>query len=124
MVSSANIAKEFLKTNDRAFSARPFSLGRQKLSYNGLDLAFSPYNDYWRGIRKICTLHLFNSKTVQSFRPIREDEVSRMVKKISLLASSSKVANLSELLISLASTVTCRIAFGQRYGWNDDVNRK
>ncbi|XP_057490886.1 6,7,8-trihydroxycoumarin synthase-like [Actinidia eriantha] len=115
VVSSANIAKEFLKTHDRACSVRPFSLGRHKLSYNGLDLAFSPYNDYWRVIRKICTLNLFNSKTVQSFRLIREDEVSRMVKKISLLASSSKVANLSELLISLASTVTCRIAFGERY---------
>lgn len=30
-------------------------------------------------IRKICVLHLLNSKRVQSFRQIREDEVLEMI---------------------------------------------
>lgn len=38
-----------------------------------------------------------------------------MIKKISEQASSSVVTNLSELLISLSSTIICRIAFGRRY---------
>jgi len=38
-----------------------------------------------------------------------------MITKISGHASSSGVTNLSELLISLSSTLVCRIAFGRRY---------
>ncbi|KAK3018378.1 hypothetical protein RJ639_003968 [Escallonia herrerae] len=45
VISSAGMAKEVFKTNDLAFSGRPTFLGQQKLSYNGLDMAFSPYND-------------------------------------------------------------------------------
>ena len=115
VVSSARMAKEVMKTHDLEFSGRPSLLGLQKLSYNGLDVAFSLYNDYWREMRKICVLHLFNSKRAQSFRPIREDEVLEMIKKISQFASASNLTNLSEILISLTSTIICRVAFSKKY---------
>ncbi|KAK7390167.1 hypothetical protein VNO78_25466 [Psophocarpus tetragonolobus] len=38
-----------------------------------------------------------------------------MIKKISRHASSSKVTNLNEVLMSLGSTIICRIAFGRRH---------
>lgn len=38
-----------------------------------------------------------------------------MIKRISLHASSSKVTNLNEVLMSLTSTIICRIAFGRSY---------
>ncbi|XP_047261815.1 5-OH-xanthotoxin synthase-like [Capsicum annuum] len=115
VVSSAKLAREVLKTQDLVFCSRPSLLGQQKLSYNGHDIAFSPYNDYWREMRKICVLQLFSLKKVQSFRPIREDEVSRMIKKISQQAASSQVTNLSNIMISLTSTIICRVAFGVRF---------
>ncbi|MCD7452791.1 hypothetical protein HAX54_018144 [Datura stramonium] len=115
VISSARIAKEALKTHDSTFSSRPSFLGQRKLSYNGLDIAFSPYNVYWREMRKICTVHLFSPKKVQSFRPIREDEVSRMINRITELASSSKLVNLSDILLSLSSNITCIVGFGKRY---------
>ncbi|TXG52110.1 hypothetical protein EZV62_021279 [Acer yangbiense] len=115
VVSSAKMAKEVMKTHDLHFCSRPSLLGQQKLSYNGLDLAFAPYNDYWREMRKICVVHLFNSNRVQQFRPIREDEVSRMIEKISKSVVACKPVNLSELTISLTSTIICRVAFGKRY---------
>ncbi|KAM3249817.1 hypothetical protein P3L10_011587 [Capsicum annuum] len=113
--SSAKLAKEVLKTQDLVFCNRPSLLGQQKLSYNGHDIAFSPYNDYWREMRKICVLQLFSLKKVQSFRPIREDEVSSMIKKISQQAASSQVTNLSNIMISLTSIIICRVAFGVRF---------
>ncbi|KAL7187700.1 hypothetical protein ACSBR1_037709 [Camellia fascicularis] len=114
MVSSAKMVKHVMKTHDFAFSGRPILLRQQKLSYNGLDVAFSPYNDSWREMRKIF-VHLFSSNRVQSFGLIREDKVSRMVKKISQLADSSKVVNLSEVLMFPTITLICRVAFGKRY---------
>ena len=115
VVSSARIAKEVMKTHDLEFASRPSLIGPRRLSYNCLDLAFSPYNDYWREMRKICVLHLFTLKRVKSYTPIREYEVSQMIEKISKLASASKLINLSETVMFLTSTIICRVAFGKRY---------
>lgn len=115
IVSSAKMAKEVMKTHDLVFCSRPVLLGLQKLSYKGLDVALSPYNDSWREVKKIVTLHLFSSKRVQSFCPIREEEVSRMIAKVSQLAASSKLVNLSEIITTLTSTMIYRIAFGKRF---------
>ncbi|PIN10520.1 hypothetical protein CDL12_16892 [Handroanthus impetiginosus] len=122
VVSSANMAKQILKTNDLSFCSRPPVLGQQKLAYDGIDMAFSPYNHHWKEMRKICVHHLLSPKQVLSFRCIREDEVSRMISKILRLSSSSQPANLSDIAMSLASNFICRVAFGRRY--DDDEYEK
>ncbi|MFQ6664067.1 hypothetical protein Gotur_031300 [Gossypium turneri] len=75
------MAKEVMKTHDLDFCSKPHQCCSHKLSYNASDLAFSPYIDYWREMRKICVVHLF--RRVQQYRPIREDEPSErgMTKK-------------------------------------------
>jgi cytochrome P450 len=115
VVSSAKIAKEIFKNNDHAFSNRPILYGQHKLSYNGLDIVFSQYSDFWRDIRKTCVIHIFSNKRISSYSSIRKSEVKKMIKKISNHASSSVVTNLSELFSSLSSKIICRIAFGMRY---------
>ncbi|KAJ0026188.1 hypothetical protein Pint_08299 [Pistacia integerrima] len=107
------MAREVLKTHDLAFCSRPTLHGQRKLSYNRLDLAFAPYNESWREKRKLCVVHLFNPNRVQQFRPTREDEVSRMIQKISKSVAASKPVNLSELLMSMTSSIICRLAFGK-----------
>jgi cytochrome P450 len=115
VVSSAEIAKEVLKTNDHVFSNRPILYGQQKLSYNGSEMIFSQYNEFWREIRKICVVHVFSTKRITYYSSIRNFEVKKMIQKISGHASSSSVTNMSEVLISLSSTIICRIAFGRSY---------
>ncbi|CAI0399174.1 unnamed protein product [Linum tenue] len=115
VVSSARMAEEVMKTQDLVFCSRPSLTGSNHLSYDRLDVAFSPYDAYWREIRKICVVHLFNLNTVQSFCPIREDEVSQMIERISRSISyDSKHFNLSEAMLSMTSTIICRTAFGKR----------
>ncbi|KAK6161504.1 hypothetical protein DH2020_004885 [Rehmannia glutinosa] len=68
VISSAKLAKEALKTiQDLAFSGRPKLLGQQELSYNGVDIAFSPHSDYWR---EVIEEHL----ALKRAKNIREDE--------------------------------------------------
>ncbi|KAI3726801.1 hypothetical protein L1987_66607 [Smallanthus sonchifolius] len=123
VVSSASLAKEVLKTQDTIFCSRPPLVGNQKLSYNGIDVAFTPYNDKWREMRKIFTTHLLSPKRVQSFRHIREDEVSHAMNKIHELALSSKIVNLSEFAKSVTSTIMMRVGFGKRYQDGDERNK-
>ncbi|GLT97597.1 hypothetical protein SLE2022_151540 [Rubroshorea leprosula] len=115
VVSSAKMAKEVLKAHDIDFCSRPALFGQQKLSYNGLDLAFSPFNSYYKEIRKISSLHLFSPNKADLFRPIREDEVSQMIDKISKSSDASKPINLSEVMMCLTSSIICRVGFGKRY---------
>jgi len=104
-----------MKDHDLEVSDRPKLLGQQRLSYNGLEMIFSPYGEFWREIRKICVVHVLSSRRVSRFASIREVEVRKMIKKLSGHASSSKVTNLNELLMSLTSTIICRIVFGRSY---------
>ncbi|XP_021759826.1 cytochrome P450 83B1-like isoform X3 [Chenopodium quinoa] len=90
-------------------------VGIQRLSYNGLDIAFAPYNEYQIKIKKISIVHLLSSKRVQSFAPIRQEEVSRMIEKISSLSEASEIVNLTEFLANFARLNVCRTAFGKRY---------
>ncbi|KAL0443366.1 UNVERIFIED_CONTAM: cytochrome [Sesamum latifolium] len=114
VVSSPRIAKQVLKTQDLVFCSRPRHVGRYKLSYNGSDIGYAPYGESWRELRKISVLHLLSSKQVQSFRPVREDEVFRMIRDLSVRASSGEVADLSSTIVDLTSTLICRTAFGKR----------
>ncbi|KAI3785612.1 hypothetical protein L1987_44736 [Smallanthus sonchifolius] len=115
VISSASLAKEVMKTQDLIFCSRPSLVGQQKVSYQGLEVIFSPYNDYWKEMRKIFMVHLLGPKRVQSFRHIREDEVTRAMKNIHGLALSSKTVNLSEMMKTVASTIMMRLGFGKRY---------
>ncbi|MED6157486.1 hypothetical protein PIB30_023527 [Stylosanthes scabra] len=81
----------------------------------GSEMIFSPYNEFWREIRKTCVAHVLSSNRVSSFSSIRTFEVKQLIKKISSNASSRKVMNLNEMMMSLTSTIICRVAFGRSY---------
>ncbi|KAK2989565.1 hypothetical protein RJ640_018327 [Escallonia rubra] len=112
VVSSSRVAKEVLKVHDHAFSNRPELLAVKILMYNCIDLAFSPYGEYWRQMRKICTLELLSAKKVKSFSSIREGEVWHLIESVRL--TSGSVINLSEKIYALSNAVTRKAVFGDR----------
>ncbi|CAI9108359.1 OLC1v1007932C1 [Oldenlandia corymbosa var. corymbosa] len=124
VISSAKMAKQALKTHDLVFSGRPPLVVMQKVSYNGKDITFSTYGDYWREMKKLSVIHLFTQKRVQQFRPILDDGISSMIKEISNLASSSQVVNLTSMATNLASTYICRIAFGKKFNKEDQERKR
>ena len=100
-----------MKTNDINFSNRPHVIV-SKLAYNASNIAFSLHSGYWRQLRKICTMELLSAKCVQSFRSIREEEVSVLIEKIS--SSEGSIVNLSEKIFSLTYGITARAAIGKK----------
>ncbi|KAF3615055.1 hypothetical protein FXO38_35333 [Capsicum annuum] len=72
VICSAKLAEEVTKTQDLAFCSRPSFLSQQKISYNGHDVAFAPYNENWRELRKVCVVHLLSLKKVLSFSSINK----------------------------------------------------
>uniref|UniRef100_A0A6N2NHB3 Cytochrome P450 n=1 Tax=Salix viminalis TaxID=40686 RepID=A0A6N2NHB3_SALVM len=125
VISSAEAAREVLKVHDLAFCSRPLLSGTGRLTYNYLDIAFSPYNDHWRNMRKIVTLELFSLKKVQSFRFIREEEVGFLVNSLSESSALAAPVDLTQKKVyALVANITFRVAFGFDYrGTNFDRDR-
>lgn len=125
VLSSGDMCKEFFKTHDRIFSSRPTSAAIKHLSYNLSDVAFAPYGPYWRQMRKVCVLQLLSSRRIESFRFIREEEVSVMIR--SILDSNaehhqgSRPFNLSKTVSALTNAIICRMALGRKYSDEDVV---
>ncbi|CAI9118602.1 OLC1v1020194C1 [Oldenlandia corymbosa var. corymbosa] len=120
VVSSPGMAKSVLKTHDLAFSDRPSVLLGKIIAYNYSDIAFSPYGEYWRQLRKLCTLELLSAKRVRSFGSIRRDEVSKLVSSIREdaipLFQSKEGINLTRKISSYTSSMICAAAFGRAFG--------
>jgi hypothetical protein len=75
VVSSSRAARLIMQTHDHAFASRPASKISNTLLYGSSDIAFSPYGDHWRQIRRLVTTHLFTVKKVNSYRLSRQEEV-------------------------------------------------
>ncbi|XP_028781800.1 cytochrome P450 71A2 [Neltuma alba] len=116
VVSSAEAAREVMKTHDLVFSSRPKLKMFDILLYGNKDIASAPYGEYWRQLRSICVLHLLSNKRVRSLRGVREEETSIMMEKINHACSANRSVNLSELFSSVTNDVICRAALGRKYG--------
>ncbi|PRQ17177.1 putative cytochrome P450 [Rosa chinensis] len=115
IVSSAEGAREIMKTHDLTFSNRPKTVIFEKLLYNFRDVASAPYGEYWRQMKSICVLNLLSNKRVRSFRSVREEEIKSMIDKIKESSSTSSVLNLSEMFATLTNDVISRVALSRKY---------
>ncbi|KAK0600658.1 hypothetical protein LWI29_017191 [Acer saccharum] len=69
--------------------------------------------DYWRKLRKLCTLELLSKKRVRSFQSIREEEALNLINRIASTAAGSPV-NLTDKVYTFTCSVTSRAAFGKK----------
>ncbi|WOG85180.1 hypothetical protein DCAR_0104368 [Daucus carota subsp. sativus] len=120
VVSSADAAREILRTYDLVFSDRPISNVSNKIFYYGRNVGFSRYSEYWRQVKSICVTQLLSTKRVHSFHNAREEEVALFLQKIR--GSHSKTVNLSEMISQLTNNILFRVVLGGKsdspHKWN------
>ncbi|KAI3454390.1 hypothetical protein Pfo_011053 [Paulownia fortunei] len=115
VVSSAEAAKEIMKTHDVSFANRPVQNASKKIFYDLKDLLHLPYGDQWRKIRSVFVHELLSSTRVKSFNSIREEETALLVEKIKQCCLSSSPVNLTNMFMTLTNDLICRAAFGKKY---------
>ncbi|KAG6584114.1 Phenylacetaldehyde oxime monooxygenase CYP71AN24, partial [Cucurbita argyrosperma subsp. sororia] len=116
-----DIVREIFKNHDISFSNRPKSTAANLFFYGYKDVGFSPYGEYWRGLKKICTLELLSQRRVHEFQYVREEEVEILVNKVHKASSSGLSVNLSELITSTSNNIVSRCIFGEKF---EDENGK
>nr|AKJ26122.1 CYP4 [Gentiana rigescens] len=116
VISSAEGAKEIMKTHDLVFADRPYSSVADRLLYSMKDIAMAPYGEYWRQLKSISVLQLLSNKKVEAFRSIRAEEIAQLVKNIRESCLNSNPVNLSEIFTAFTNDVVSRSALGKKHG--------
>ncbi|CAL4957873.1 unnamed protein product [Urochloa decumbens] len=113
VVSSPRAAQAVLRTHDHVFASRAHSPVADILFYGSSDVAFAPYGEHWRQVKKIATTHLLTNKRVRAYRHAREQEVRLVMDKIRKAASAGTAVDLSSLLNSFANDIICHAVSGK-----------
>ncbi|XP_030518619.2 cytochrome P450 71AU50-like [Rhodamnia argentea] len=119
VVSSPEMAEQFLKTHDLVFASRPINEASKHISYEQRNLAFAPYGPYWRNIRKMCTLELLSNAKINSFKSMRREEVGLLVNSLKDASLGHMAIDLSAMISSLSANMSCRMVFGKKYMYKE-----
>ncbi|XP_042508787.1 cytochrome P450 71A1-like [Macadamia integrifolia] len=123
VVSSAEMAREILSTQDVVFAYRPFVTMAKGTCFGGTNLGFAPYGEYWRQATKICVNELLSITKVQSFKSLREEEVSIMMEKIVESYKKGTIIDVGDLVLAMANSLICKLVLGRTYHDNDSKLR-
>ncbi|KAK2975513.1 hypothetical protein RJ640_009142, partial [Escallonia rubra] len=127
IASSAEMAKQFLKTHDHIFASRPPTAAAKYTVYNNCDVAFAPYGPHWRQGRKIFQNELFNSKRLDSYEYIRVEERQAFMSCLYALsempqqyldltcASPASTISLKAQVSRFTLSIITRIVLGKKY---------
>ncbi|CAI0455243.1 unnamed protein product [Linum tenue] len=86
------------------------------MAYAGSDLVFTPYGEAYKHLRKICVAEVLGAARVRYFRPIREDAVADLIRRMA--AHGEATVDLSKELFRL----TCRVACGTVLGKAEEMD--
>ncbi|GKV23435.1 hypothetical protein SLEP1_g33164 [Rubroshorea leprosula] len=115
VVSSAEAAKDLLKTHDLDCCNRPPSPAVKKLSYNYPNISFAPNGHYWKEMRAIFISELVSIR-VKSFAYAREAQIDKLISTVS--QDPAMPVSLDQNMFSLAVGIIGTVAFGNMYGTN------
>ncbi|CAN1776209.1 Cytochrome P450 81Q32 [Linum perenne] len=123
LISSPALAQDCFTKNDVVFANRPWMAVGRRLAYNCTTLAWAPYGDHWRNLRRIASTHLLSSHRIQSLSEIRANEVKTLIRWLAGKSSRGmeKVVDMKVSLFELTLNVMMSMIAGKRY-YGDNVS--
>ncbi|GLJ13616.1 hypothetical protein SUGI_0216400 [Cryptomeria japonica] len=116
IISSPEMAKQVLKTQDHVFASRP-PMGDENHILSPQKISVSPYGPYWKFMRKFLTMELLSPNRLKSFAPLRAQEVSAMIRSILHKATkndNTPAVDFSSEVGFLANNTICRMSVGKK----------
>ncbi|XP_024031106.1 cytochrome P450 93A3 [Morus notabilis] len=120
VVSSPEMAKEFLKTQETSFLNRPNRSVLNYLSYPWSDFVFAEFGPYWKFMKKLSMSRLLGGQTLDQLLPIRSDELRRLLKLILERANEKEAVEVGGELTKLTNNVFSRMIMSKRCAENDE----
>ncbi|KAJ4838353.1 hypothetical protein Tsubulata_019992, partial [Turnera subulata] len=115
VISSWEMARECLVTQDRVFSDKPTIAASKLLGYNLAMFGFARYGPFWREMRKITTIELFSSHRIDMLKHIRASELGTAIRDLYNSWSGGVLVDMKQWFGELTLNVSLRMVGGKRY---------
>ncbi|KAL6616733.1 hypothetical protein ACP70R_039003 [Stipagrostis hirtigluma subsp. patula] len=114
VVSSAEAAREVMKTHDAALANRPMYVTMDIFTYGGQSISFAPYGSkHWKELRRLCATELLGPRRILSFRPVREEEAASFARSVAA-SPTAPLVNVSDRVRLLMNDIIARAIVGDR----------
>ncbi|XP_010491736.1 PREDICTED: isoflavone 2'-hydroxylase-like [Camelina sativa] len=113
-LSSPQSIEECFTNHDITLANRPRTITSDHFSYAYKNFGFAPYGDLWRTLRRLSTLEVFSSASLQKTSFIRYQEVSNLCSRLFRLSSESRRVDLKYQFNLLTANVMLRLVSGKR----------
>ncbi|XP_022746611.1 phenylalanine N-monooxygenase-like [Durio zibethinus] len=124
-VTSPEIAQEFLKKHDAVFASRPITMATDYASRGFLSIAFVPWGDQWKKMRKLVVSNIISTQRLSWLLHKRNQEANNLVRFIynRCIDNEADISNASVINLRLATrqytgNVIRRMMFNKRYFGN------
>ncbi|CAK8576015.1 unnamed protein product [Lathyrus sativus] len=112
VASSPHFAKQLLQNNELSFNYRIQTTAIKRLTYDS-SLAFAPYGDYWRFIKKLSMNELLGSRSINNFQHLRAKETQNFMTLLANKAKTCETVNITEELLKLTNNVISKMMLGE-----------
>ncbi|XP_020591188.1 flavonoid 3'-monooxygenase-like [Phalaenopsis equestris] len=112
VISSASAAAKCFRGHDAKLSSRPPNSVGKHITYNFQDIIMAPYGPRWRMLRKLCSMHLFSSKSLDGLQHVRDEEAARLV--LELASGREAAVDVGGVVNTCVTNALARVLVGRR----------
>nr|DAD18627.1 TPA_asm: hypothetical protein HUJ06_020090 [Nelumbo nucifera] len=96
IISSSSMAKEVLRKNDQALSARIIPDSVRACNHHQVSMVWSPPSPQWRNMRKICNTEIFSSQKLDAMQGLRCQKVEKLVAYVRDNSRAGRAVNIGQ----------------------------
>lgn len=118
VVSSNDLAKEFLKRQDTVFSSRPVSLASEIASGGYLTTAFSPMGEQWKKMRRTLATEILSQNRHKWLMNKRNEEADHLVRYVYNQTCNSLIGGIVNVRVTAqhyCGNVMKKLIFSKRF---------
>ncbi|XP_057749606.1 2-hydroxyisoflavanone synthase-like [Arachis stenosperma] len=113
VASSPELFKLFLQTHEAtSFNTRFQTSAIRRLTYDN-SVAMVPFGPYWKFIRKLIMNDLLNATTVAKLRPLRSQEIKKVLKVLAQNAEAQTPIDVTEELLKWTNSTISKMMLGE-----------
>ncbi|MCO5547889.1 hypothetical protein L7F22_001341 [Adiantum nelumboides] len=114
VLSSPSLAKQFLHDHDDAFAFRPAMEFSKLVFYNKGSALMQPDDPRWRAIRRLYVQEVLSSKSILSYKHVRQEEIGLLLQEIRSKANAGECVEIRSLAYRYIFNVMTSLLFSQR----------
>ncbi|KAL6336897.1 hypothetical protein AAG906_036211 [Vitis piasezkii] len=120
VVSSGEMAKEFLQTHDISFANRPKLSNIDYLFYGSNDIAFASYGPYWKFMKKLSMTKLLGVQTLEKFVPVMREERHLFLQTLLGKAEAGEAVDVKKEITRLTNNLITKMIMRHRCSDSED----